>query len=189
MTTTALPTGDTRRRSLAIVAVAAATALGLVFFMISSVTGAAWTDTTDNTGNSWATGSVSLTDDDLGVAMFTVTDMVPGDIVENSITVTNDSTVPLDVRLYSANLLNLDLLAQHLNFKVGTTAGAGDIYDGTLLAFATTFVDFASGTAVIDLAAAGTQTYHFWVELDSLTSDTFQAASAGIDFIWEGQTQ
>ncbi|MEX2620945.1 MAG: TasA family protein [Egibacteraceae bacterium] len=187
-TATALPAGHARR-NLAIVAVAAVTALGLVFFMISSVTGAAWTDTTDNTGNSWATGTVSLTDDDLGVTMFTVDDMVPGEVVENSITVTNASSVPLDVRLYSDTLVDTDLLAQHLNLKIGTTAGAGDIYDGTLLAFATTFVDFANGTAVIDLAAAGTQTYHFWVELDSATLDTFQNTSAGLDFVWEGQTQ
>jgi hypothetical protein len=186
---TPIPAGDTRRRSFAIVGAAALTALGLVTFMISSVTSAAWVDTTENTGNSWATGTVSLTDNDAGVAMFAVTDMVPGQVVENSITVTNDSSVPLDVRLYGENLVNDDLLAQHLNLKIGTTAGAGDIYDGTLLGFSGTHAAFSTGTAVIDLAAAGTQTYHFWVELDSATPTEFQGTSAGIDFVWEGQTQ
>lgn len=180
---------DTGRRNLALVAGAGVTALALVFFMVSSVTSAAWTDTTRNDGNSWATGSVSLTDDDLGVAMFSVTGMVPGDIVQNSITVTNESTVPLDVRLYGENLVNVDLLAQHLNLKVGTTAAGGEIYDGTLLGFATAHTAFATGTAVIDLAASGTQTYHFWVELDAATPSGFQSTTAGIDFVWEGQTQ
>ena len=185
-----LPTEDTRRRNVAIVAVAAVTALALVFFMISSVTGAAWTDTTRNDGNSWATGSVSLTDSlNNAAAMFSVTGMVPGDEVDNSITVTNESSVPLDVRLYGENLANTDLLAQHLNLKVGTTEGGAEVYTGTLAGFAAAHTDFASGTAVIDMAAAGTRTYYFWVQLDPATPDSFQSASAGIDFIWEGQTQ
>lgn len=177
------------RRNLAIVAGAGLTALAMVFFMISSVTSAAWTDTTRNDGNSWATGSVSLTDNDLGVAMFSVTGMVPGQIEENSITVTNESTVALDVRLYGANLVNVDLLAPYLNLKVGTTLGGGEVYTGTLDAFATAHTSFATGTPVIDMAASGTQIYYFWVELDAATPTEFQTKTAGIDFVWEGQTQ
>ena len=188
-TATPLPTEDTRRRNVAIAAVAAVTALALVFFMISSVTGAAWTDTTRNDGNSWATGEVSLTDDDDGVAMFSVTGMVPGDEVDNSITVTNESSVPLDVRLYGETLADTDELAQHLNLKVGTTEGGAEVYTGTLAGFAAAHTDFASGTTDIDMAADGSQTYYFWVQLDPATPSSFQSASAGIDFVWEGQTQ
>lgn len=180
------------RRNLAIVAGAGLTALAMVFFMISSVTSAAWTDTTRNDGNSWATGTVSLTDNDAGVAMFSVTGMVPGQIKQNSIVVTNASTIPLDVRLYGQNLVNTDLLAQYLNLKIGTTAGAGDIFTGTLLGFVdpiTGHTSFATGTPVIDMAASGTQTYHFWVELDAATPTEFQTKTAGIDFVWEGKTQ
>lgn len=194
MTTAAhLDPADSRRRNLAIVAVAALTALALVFFMISSVTSAAWTDTTRNDDNSWATGTVSLTDDDLGAAMFTVTDMVPGDEVDNSITVTNGSSVPLDVRLYGENLtatvFELENLAEYLNVTIGTTEGGDEVYTGTLAGFAATHAAFGSGTAVINMAAAGTQTYYVWVQLDPATPDSFQGASAGIDFVWEGQTQ
>lgn len=187
-TVTTVPIGHPRR-TLAIVAAAAVTALAMVFFMVSSVTGAAWTDTTRNDGNSWATGSVSLTDDDLAVAMFSVTGMVPGQTVTNDITVTNASTVPLDVRLYGANLVNIDLLAPYLNLKVGTTLGGGEVFTGTLAAFATAHTTFGTGTAVIDMAAAGTQTYYFSVQLDTATPTEFQTKTAGIGFVWEGQTQ
>lgn len=187
-TASALPAGHARR-NLAIVAVAAVTALGLVFFMISSVTGAAWTDTTRNDGNSWATGTVSLTDDDGGVAMFTTTGMVPGQTVQNDITVTNASTVPLNARLFGANLVNTDLLGQYLNVSIGTTLGASDVYSGTLAAFAAAHTTFSTGTPVISMAASGTQAYFFAVTLDAETPAAFQTKTAGIDFVWEGQTQ
>lgn len=189
------PAHTNRRRTLFLVGSASLTALALVVFMVASVTRAAWTDTTDNAGNSWATGTVELTDDDSDSAMFTASDMLPGDEVTHSITVTNAGSVPLDVKLYGANLADADSLAQHLNLKIGTTAGGHDVYDagdgttGTLNGFASAHTDYASGTAAITLAAGGTQTYHFTVTLDADTSDTFQGATAGIDFVWEGHTQ
>lgn len=196
MTTTfPAPTTSRQRRSLLAVSGAALTALALVAFMVTSVTRAAWTDATDNAGNAWATGTVSLTDDDSGTAMFSASDMLPGDVVTNSITVTNDSSVALDVRLYGQNLADTDGLAQHLNLKIGTLADGFDVYDtidgtaGTLSGFATDHADFAGGTPVISLAPAATQTYHFWVELDAAAPDTAQGDSAGIDFVWEGHTQ
>ena len=38
---------------------------------------AAFTASTRNAGNSWSTGNVTLTDDDLGAAAFTVENIVP----------------------------------------------------------------------------------------------------------------
>lgn len=196
MTTTfPAPTTSRHRRSLLAVSGAALTALALVAFMVTSVTRAAWTDTTENAGNAWATGTVSLTDDDGGTAMFSATDMLPGDVETNSITVTNDSSVPLDVRLYGQNLAETDGLAQYLNLKIGTAVDGYDVYDavdgtaGTLSGFSTAHANFANGTPVISLAPAATQTYYFWVELDSEAPDGVQGASAGIDFVWEGHTQ
>lgn len=189
MSTATPATAGTSRRNVTIVAFAAVTALALVVFMISSVTRAAWTDTTRNDGDSWATGTVSLTDDDNGVAMFTTTNMVPGTVVTNSITVTNEGTVPLNVRLYGENVDNDDDLAQHLNLSVGTTANGTEVFSGTLAGFSAR-TDWASGGSSISLAASATQTYHFRVELASNTPQSFQGgATAGIDFVWEGQTQ
>lgn len=189
MTTAAHLAPPSHRRGLAVIMLAALIALALVFFMVSSVTSAAWTDTTENAGNSWATGTVSLTDDDGGVAMFSATGMVPGQTVTNDIVVTNGSTVPLDVRLHGANLVNTDLLAQYVNVSIGTTSGASDVYSGTLAAFATAHTEYSNGTPVIAMAAAGTQTYYFSVTLDSATPDAFQNKTAGIEFVWTGQTQ
>lgn len=181
------------RRPYLIPVAAGLTALGLVVFMISSVTGAAWTDTTDNTGNAWATGNVELTDDDAGVAMFSASGMLPGDVVTKTITVTNAGDVDLDVKLYGQNFSDTNSLGQQLNFKVGTTDGGFDVYTttaaGTLGGFATDHTGYASGTPVISIAAGASQTYYFWVELDSAAPDTVQDSTAAIDFVWEGHTQ
>lgn len=191
---------DSRRRSLLILLAAALMALALVVFMVSSVTRAAWTDTTRNDTNSWATGEVTLTDDDGDSAMFTITNMMPGDTLSKTIIVTNESTVSLDVKLYGETLSDSAGLGEHLNLKIGTTSGGAEVYDGTAAGtltgtdgFASTHTDYASGTAPITLGTNtgtdDTEEYFFWVELDSEAPDSVQGASASIDFVWEGHTQ
>lgn len=189
------PAVESRRRNLTMVAGAALCALALVFFMVSSVTSAAWTDTTRNDGNTWATGAVSLTDTQAGTAIFTTSDalLVPGSSISKSITVVNESTVPLGVRLYGASLDDTDLLAQHLGLTVGSTVGGNDVFTGTLADFASTHVAYGSGTTAIELAAANAgdtdqQTYYFTVTLAAAAPASAQGNSAGIAFVWEGQT-
>lgn len=115
---TTTPAGATSRASLHATTgriAAVATALLLVLFLVLSVSRAAFTATTANDGNSVSTGTVSLTDDDLGAAMF-VTDptdpddgqpteyaanLGPNDSVEHCINVTYDGAFdPQMVRLY-----------------------------------------------------------------------------------------
>lgn len=186
------PTGN-RRRTYLVIGAAALTALALVVFMVTSVTRAAWTAQTDNTGSSWDTGTVSLTDDDGGSAMFEITNMMAGDVETNSIMVTNASSVPLDVRMYGANVTGDSALAGELSLDIGTTSGGTDVYTGTLAGFATSHTNFDSGTSSIslgtDVGTNDTQEYHFTVRLPSDAPTTVQNMTAGIDFVWEGQTQ
>jgi predicted ribosomally synthesized peptide with SipW-like signal peptide len=161
----------------------------LVGLLVLSGTRAAFTDTTRNDGNSWDTGLITL-NDDAQAAMFSATGMVPGDVVTNSIEVTNDSTVAsVDVRLYSENLADSDGLAEHLNLKVGTTSGGSDIYDGDVAGFAAAHTTFGNGADNWDgVAPEATRDYHFEVELDPSTPDAFQGASAEVDFVWEAHS-
>ncbi|MTV27749.1 hypothetical protein FTX61_20370 [Nitriliruptoraceae bacterium ZYF776] len=185
VSTTSAPTATSRSRWL-LPTLTGVVSLALVAFMIGSVTTAVWTDTTENEGNTWATGQVALTDDDGGVAMFTVTDMVPGDTVTNDITVTNESSVPLAVTLYGEDLADDAGLAEALALTI--TADGAEVYTGTVAGFATAHADWASGTGTSTFAAGGAQTYAFTVTLDPDASDALQGTSAGIDFVWEGQT-
>ena len=50
----------------------------VVTFLVLSASRAAFTATTANSGNSVAAGTVSLVDNDVGAAMFALTDLSPG---------------------------------------------------------------------------------------------------------------
>ncbi|WP_298229455.1 hypothetical protein [Gryllotalpicola sp.] len=87
----------TRRLATLLVGPTAILVAGLLVWQGSS---AAFTATTRNTGNNWETGSVLLSDDDLGAAAFRVTGVTPGQTGSKCLVVTSDSTVPGEVRMY-----------------------------------------------------------------------------------------
>ncbi len=79
-----------------------ALSLLLVGFLVVTGSRAAFTDTTDNTGNNWATGTVSLSDDDTTLAMFNASGLKADDVIENCLVVTYDGSLDSDVTLYAA---------------------------------------------------------------------------------------
>ena len=106
---------DKRRRLVPVFRLGASlAAFFLVGILVITGSRAAFTATTDNTGNNWAAGDVALSDDDGGVtAMFDAPNLGPTDVVENCIVVTYDGTLATSgVTLYGAE----------------TTAGTLDTY-------------------------------------------------------------
>lgn len=97
----AAPSRGVRRAVALAAAPVAILAAGALVWQSST---AAFTATTRNAGNAWSTGQVTLTDDDLGRAGFTVTNVVPGQSGERCIVVTSGATVPGEVRAYVQNL-------------------------------------------------------------------------------------
>jgi hypothetical protein len=83
--------GSARASAARIAAVVAACLL--VSFLVVQETRAAFTDTTDNTGNQFSTTEIRLIDDDSGSAMFNVTDLAPGDSVTECINVEYDGDI------------------------------------------------------------------------------------------------
>ena len=63
---------------------------------------AAFTDTTSNDNNSWTAGSVTITDNDGGSALFTASGLVPGTTGARCITVTYSGTVTADIAMTAA---------------------------------------------------------------------------------------
>lgn len=196
MTTPRLLTRRDRRRSGAIIAGAAALSAAAVSALVFTATNAAFTATTDNAGSSFDAGTVALSDDDGGTALFSVTDMVPGDTVTDCIEVTYDGTI------VGADLAGLNLygsssgaLAAELDLTVARSAAAGScaafasaatVYSGDLGSLGT---DFATGSAGLTPSATGeTVAYQFSVTLPASASNTVQGASAAASFTWEVTT-
>lgn len=189
----------------AVVAWVFALAVSLVVVSVLVVTSsiAAFSDTTDNTGNSFSTGTVVLSDDDVG-AMFTVTNLIPGQSVQDCITVTYSGSVtdPAAVRMYSGGYTDSGDLDTYLDITIdeGTGGSFGNCATfvlentieptGTLAAFDTAHTNYATGAGVWDPASTPeSKTYRVTVGLDAAAPDTEQGESiTALNFTWEVQS-
>ena len=201
-----------RRQTMAVV-LAALLGLALVAAMITRTSEAAFTATTDNTGNTFTAGTIQLSDDDGGAtALFDVTGMEPGDVVEGCIVVTYNGTVntPGAVTMYSGGFTDVfgsdpasDGLSDNLlvtiqegtsttgfNDCTGFTATSTIHNQSTLAAFDTAANDYASGVGTWTPSGDGdTQAYRVEVELNANTPNAEQgAATNGLGFTWEVQS-
>lgn len=176
--------------------------LALVSVLIMSESRAAFTATTENTGNAFSAATISLSND-AASALFNVSDMVPGDVRYGCITVTYTGTVdPSAVKVYSAAYTDTgggDLGAYlDLVIKQGVDAGTcdGTLTGGTAIepASATiksfaTVTDYGGGVGTWDPSATGqTQRYQFIVTLNTSTPNAQQGKGVtGVKFTWETQ--
>lgn len=170
---------------------AVAVAMLVLTVLVVTRSQAAFSDTTSNAVNTWTTGSVTLTDDDGGAAMFTAS-VVPNAPVVECIAVTYDgSLLPADVRLYA---LSSGALAPMLDVTVEVGAGGGFgtcagfvpssvVHNGTLDTFGTAW---ASGAPSFTAAATPTtQIFRFTVTVQDVPAA--QGLQATSEFIWEAQ--
>ena len=181
---------------------AAAVSLALVSLLVLRVSSAAFSAQTVNPDNSWATGEISLSDDDGGgaaSAMFDVADMVPGQSVTKCITVTYTGAVdPGVVKVYAA--VTDGGLGPHLDLTV--KEGDGGAYGDctgfnptatletavTLNAFGA-HADYATGAGTWNPTATGqSKTYQFIAVLGADTPDSAQGADSQATFTWETTT-
>ena len=170
----------------------AALATVLVAVGITAASGANFTASSANPGNSFATGTLSMSNSKAGTFILSASDMRPGDpATTGTVDIANtgslsgaftlvrgtpadsDSTNPLSGKL---NVLVTDCGT----FASGTPVcgDAGDVqkYAGTLAAMGTT----SMGT----FAAAEKHRYQFSVSLDSSAGNAYQGDSSVTQFDW-----
>ena len=193
-------------RRLAAVAIAAVIAAGACMAAY-----AAYATYVSNTGNSFAAGSVALSDNDSGTAMFTsLTAARANDSETSCIRVRSDGSLSSTVTLYGAVS---GALAPYLTLTVtrGTDPapvfdncttfvadatnyvgqGAGVIYNGALSSFPTSFASGITDPAV----GGGTETWtqnevHIYrFVINAGTNTAAQGLSATAAFTWEARSQ
>ena len=180
MADTTAPAGD--RRRLAVVIAAGLSAIALLVWMTTGQTKAGFTDTVTNEGNVFGTGSITITGDPAnGSVLLTASDLLPGDSVTESITVTNGAEAPLKLNIFATGLTETpgtSGIAENLNVTITKNGAGTPFFEGTLAELAADHTDWASGTSGDEanggdaLAKAsvvdGTDavTYVFTVELD-----------------------
>lgn len=169
---------------------------------------AAFSGTTRNSGNNWSTGSVTLTDDDLGAARFQVADMTPGVSGTKCITITANASVPGKVKGYVVNpVTSPQGLESYIKVVVkgGTGGGFGTctgftadgvnpVVPSTSLAALAAANSYGSAVGGWDVVAGSqSRTYEITWTFDTtgLTQtqiNNLQGANTGIDFQWELQS-
>jgi hypothetical protein len=165
---------------------------------------AAFSSTTSNPGNSFAAGSVTISDNDSGTALYNVSNQKPGVTTTRCIKVTYGGSLDSDVRLYASAV---GAGGQYVNLTI--TSGTGDaadcsdwtidgsgtptVYNGTVKAFADARTDWASGLADYKLAQTkwstnDAVTYRFQTSVQD--NNSAQGASTGShSFTWEARNQ
>jgi hypothetical protein len=153
--------------------------------------------TTSNPSNNWSVGTVALSDDDSGAAMFNATNLKPGASGSNCIKVSYTGNLAAAVKLYSANESQTKSLDQYLDLTITEGTGGGfsgcsgftsgsSVYSGTLKAFKSKS-SFATGVGDWAPTSSADKTFKFDYTVDSGIPDSSQGGTAQVDFTWEAQ--
>jgi hypothetical protein len=139
-----------------LMSLAAITMVGVVGFV---GTQAALSDTTDNPGNEFNAGEITLSDNDSGAFLYNVDNALPGDTVEKCIQVSYTSTgLDSTVELYMGTPIGTVGPYVDMTVDVGTQAtpafpdctgftAEDNLYTGTLSGFQTTYGAAGAGVA------------------------------------------
>jgi hypothetical protein len=170
----------------------------------------AFSGTTSNSGNSFSAGTVVITDNDAGSALYNVSNQAPGATLSKCIKVTFTGSLDSTVKMYASSV---GAVGQYINLTVtpgsGVTgsfpsctgfsaASGGSIYNSTLKGFADTYTDYASGLSTFpDGATKWVTNDAVWYKFD-LTLQNNNSANGGAggalstgshSFTWEAQNQ
>jgi hypothetical protein len=208
MTTTATATATAARRPsrrlakiVSLIAIPAAVAVsGLV---VAQASYSAYSATTVNPTNNWATGTVALTDDDTNTAAFTAANLKPGATGTKCLTVTSTGTLASTVKLYATTPTSTKDLAAHITLTVsqGTGGSFGSctgytplptgatLYTGTLAGFGTTYTGYTNGLGSWAPTGTGTEarTYQITYTVNGNAPDTTQGGTASLGLTFEAQ--
>jgi hypothetical protein len=164
---------------------------------------AAFTATTSDGVNTFSAGTVALTDNDTGTALFNASNLKPGSTGTACIRVTYSGSLTAGVRLYATGASGTNGLDTNLTLTVdegtnssgtagtcGTwttgTGGAG-ISTSSLNTFTGTRTSYATGAGTWNPAGPATKDYQITYTLSALAPNTVQGGTAQVTFVWEAQ--
>ncbi len=184
----------------AVVAGTLAGVAGVSLWVVES-SRATLSDSTENPANTWAAGTLTLTDNDADSAMFNVSNLSPSQTVTRCIRVTyTSSTTPGAVRIYGTT--GGTGLADWLDTTIEQGTGGGGapvgtdncagftstatIYTGELDEFSAAHSSFATGAGSWN-PAASPQTITYRITTTVRDDQAVQGLNASATFTWEAQ--
>ena len=185
----------------------------VVFGVLACIAGAgvfsAFSSQTDNPGNVITAGTVTLSDNDAGSALYALTAAKPGDSQASCIKVAYSGSLNANVRVYTPS--SIGELGPNVTLKIepGTQASpsfpsctgftpdaGGALFEGTLSAFAAEHNSYANGvvdfpgTSATKWVTNDAVVYRVTATLSAAAPDSAQGKTTGTHIIrWEAQNQ
>ena len=168
---------------------------------------AAFSQTTVNSDNSFAAGTVTIGDNDAGSALYNISNVDPGDSVTSCIRVTYSGSLNSDVHLYTGDPIGAIGPYADLTIDAGgqpaatfpdcsgfTPDAGGPLFNGTLAGFSAAHNSWANGlvdypgTAATSWTPGDVVVYRFTVTLQD-NNAAAGLSSGNHSFTWEAQNQ
>src|SRR5689334_13294781 len=141
--------------------------------------GATFSSTTGNTASAVTTGTLTQTNSKANAAIFSLTNMKPGDSVYGTVTITNSGSLKAAMSLVEtagANGFSSAALLQETIVDVTNASVPVPVYSGNF---------GAAGTKALGTFNAGeARTYKVTVTLDSAATNTEQGKTASASYAW-----
>jgi hypothetical protein len=164
----------------------AAMATLLIAVGVTAASGASFTASSANAGNSFTAGNLSMDNSKPGAAILTASVMKPGDTETGTVDITNTGNVTGAFTLSKTALTNSDStykMSEKLNLVVSDCGTDSDcsskstVYTGTL-------EDIGTGIDLGDFAGGVTHRYEFVVTFDTSADNNYQDENATATFTW-----
>ena len=173
--------------------------------LFAAATFSALSSTTSNSGNTFASGTVVLGDNDASSSLYNVTGATPGVVTSRCIKVTYTGSLTSTVKLYTPTPVGAN--GQYVNLVITpgtqatstfpdctgfTPAAGGAIFNDTLQNFGVQHSDWASGIALNNQSASGTWATNdavvYKIDVSLQNNNNAQNVSTGSHtFQWEAQ--
>ena len=205
----------TMGRSTRLKVLATLVVLGIAGTILGTQTWAVFSATSSSSGNTFAAGTVAISDNDNAAALLSLASATPGAFDEGCITVTYSGSLPATVKIYGAGTFtSASSLAPYIDLVITrgsfgsppgfdsctgftadatnyTGAGAGIVYSGTLGGFNSSHTSFANGltdpTSGAPEAWTSAEAHVFKVRVTLQNNSGAQGLNVTQAFTWEAQ--
>lgn len=141
--------------------------------------GATFTSTTANTASSVTSGSLNHTNSKANAAIFSLTNIKPGDTVNGGLVITNTGTLDAAFSLTETTSTN-GFSNDYLTLKITNTTTGTEVFSGT-------FGDLVDGqkNALGTIPAGAANSYTFSVKLSQDAPNSQQGKTASAAYQWD----
>ncbi len=141
--------------------------------------GATFTSTSGNTISAVTSGTLTQSNSKDGKAIFSLTDLKPGDTLNGTLTLTNTGSLPADFSLTEVSSNN-GFSGSNLTLDIVDTTANTTVYSGT-------FGGLADGAenALGTWASGAAHSFRFTVKLSQDATNAEQGKTAGATYTWD----